>query len=106
MLPENYVLLAEGVALAVVLGRYLFGGKPETPAREVSGGPSPILPALVGALQALKAKGYRGGCPALVQLSALIEKAREGDPRATPDLARFVLGKFPYEIVGAYMERL
>ena len=57
------------------------------------------------AWRALRWNGRASGL-ALLQLSELIQKGRAGDPRATAGVLAHVLGKFPREIVGEYLERL
>ena len=107
----DFALIAEGAAAAFVLVRAWrktrAAGEPEgAPEGEETAGPrADLLEALAGALAALKRKGYKSG-PEILQLSALIEKVREGDQRATPALAVFCLEKFPEKIAGAYIRKI
>lgn len=108
----DFALIAEGAAAAFVLvrawrrARGIDGEAERTPEGEETAGPrADLLEALTGALAALKRKGYKSG-PEILQLSALVEKVREGDQRATPALAVFCLEKFPEKIAGEYIRKI
>ena len=105
----DFALILEGAAAAWVLVRAWRKAKGIDGERETKGEGEPwradLSEILADAVRRLRLSGYRGGV-AMLQLSALAQKVREGDKRATPALAVFCLEKFPEKIAGAYIRKI
>ena len=105
----DFALILEGAAAAWVLVHTWrkVNGTPGEAETKGEGAPwrAELLAILSEAVATLRRAGFNSGADAL-KLSALVEKVREGDERATPALAVFCLEKFPEKIAGAYIRKI